>query len=89
MHDLRDSPWPQLGDPTLRMLRRVDRALRDLWEDPHVYYSYYRRAARPNELFFVYRAQDRRDLRERVARWQSERRREASESGEPPLEGME
>ncbi|MBW2541939.1 MAG: hypothetical protein JRF15_07610 [Deltaproteobacteria bacterium] len=37
----------------MRMLRWFRRTVDELWQDPQRYYSYFRRAPRPNELFFV------------------------------------
>lgn len=51
-----------LGEPTLRLLRRVRRVAGDLWRDPHLNYGYFRRATRPNELFLVADPRGRGDL---------------------------
>jgi LmbE family N-acetylglucosaminyl deacetylase len=74
MHDLRAAPRRQLGEATQRELRAARRLLRDLWRDPHDYYSYFRRAARPNELFFVVGVRDRDELRASFARWHADNR---------------
>jgi len=54
MHDLRRMPHRELGGPAFRVLERAKRALDELWRDPAGEHSYFRRAVRPNELFFVY-----------------------------------
>jgi LmbE family N-acetylglucosaminyl deacetylase len=59
MHDLRDAPRRLLGTPEHRFVLRVARSLADLIRDPVADHSYYRRAVRPNELFFVYGPGDR------------------------------
>jgi hypothetical protein len=64
MHDLRAPPRALQGDPTMRMLRRFRRTANEMWEDPHRYYSYFRRAPRPNELFFVVGPESRDALQE-------------------------
>jgi LmbE family N-acetylglucosaminyl deacetylase len=63
MHDLRTAPHRLFGGPTDRFIMRVGRSLADLVRDPVSDYSYYRRAVRPNELFFVYRPEDQDALR--------------------------
>jgi LmbE family N-acetylglucosaminyl deacetylase len=64
MHDLRAPPRAHRGDPTMRMLRWFRRTADEMWQDPHRYYSYFRRAPRPNELFFVVRPEGRAALRQ-------------------------
>jgi LmbE family N-acetylglucosaminyl deacetylase len=64
MHDLRTPLRAHRGDPTLRMLRWFRRTANEMWRDPHRYYSYYRRAPRPNELFFVIGPEGRAALQE-------------------------
>jgi LmbE family N-acetylglucosaminyl deacetylase len=64
MHDLRAPPRAELGDPTMRMLRWFRRTARQMWADPHRYYSYFRRGPRPNELFFVIAPRERDALAE-------------------------
>jgi len=63
MHDLRAPPLRLTGGPTTVLADR----LREAWElvrrDPFGDYSYFRRAVRPNELFFVYAPADRPALR--------------------------
>ena len=68
MHDLRPAPRRLYGGPTDRFLLRLGRAMTDLVRDPVSDYSYYRRAVRPNELFFVYRAEDQQALRRSIRR---------------------
>lgn len=68
MHDLRSPPRREPGEHTRRILARARRKVREYWNDPHSYYSYYRRAVRPNELFFVYRATDRDAIRAYLSR---------------------
>ena len=77
MHDLR--PAPRVSSVKASRAARVGavrRALRELWRYPADYYSYFRRATRPNELFFVYSTADRdaltADFRDR---WRSRSRR--------------
>ena len=53
MHDLRAAPRRQLGDETRRTIAKARRLAREFWADPYDYYSYFRRAVRPNELFVV------------------------------------
>jgi LmbE family N-acetylglucosaminyl deacetylase len=67
MHDLRSAPRLLVGGPADRLLSRLGRSLADLVRDPVSDYSYYRRAVRPNELFFVYRSEDQELLRRRTA----------------------
>jgi LmbE family N-acetylglucosaminyl deacetylase len=64
MHDLKEPPRRQLGEATMRGLRRIRRVVLELWRDLARYYSYYRRAARPNELFFAVEPEDRDALHE-------------------------
>ena len=66
MHDLRPPPERVLQGPTGALLRRTKRAVVELWRDPAQQYSYFRRAVRPNELFFVYDAADREALQQFV-----------------------
>jgi LmbE family N-acetylglucosaminyl deacetylase len=61
-HDLRAAPRRLLGAPADRFVLRFWRAVRDLVRDPVADYSYFRRAVRPNELFFVYTPPARRAL---------------------------
>jgi LmbE family N-acetylglucosaminyl deacetylase len=65
-HDLRAAPRRLTGGPTDRFLLRLERAVGDLVRDPVSDYSYYRRAVRPNELFFVYTAGQRSALRDAI-----------------------
>jgi LmbE family N-acetylglucosaminyl deacetylase len=58
MHDLRPPPHRLFGGPMDRFRVRLGRSIADLVRDPVSDYSYYRRAVRPNELFFVYRPED-------------------------------
>jgi LmbE family N-acetylglucosaminyl deacetylase len=62
MHDLRAAPQRSVGGPTGRFLRRLQWVLDEVTRDPLETYSYFRRAARPNELLFVYYPEDRSDL---------------------------
>lgn len=62
MHDLRAAPRRSVGGPTGRLLRRLQWAFDELIRDPFETYSYFRRAARPNELLFVYYPEDRSNL---------------------------
>jgi LmbE family N-acetylglucosaminyl deacetylase len=64
MHDLRAPSRAHQGDPTMRMLRWYRRTADEMWQDPHRYYSYFRRAPRPNELFFVVGPEGRAALQE-------------------------
>jgi LmbE family N-acetylglucosaminyl deacetylase len=68
MHDLRPAPERVLQGPTGALLHRIKRAVAELWRDPAQEYSYFRRAVRPNELFFVYDAADREALQQFVSR---------------------
>ena len=55
MHDLRMPPLRlDKGDPFEVLLRRLGQAFELVRRDPFGDYSYFRRAVRPNELFFVY-----------------------------------
>ena len=58
MHDLRPAPHRFVGGPTSRFLSRVAHSVRQVVADPLGTYSYFRRAARPNELFLVYGPDD-------------------------------
>jgi hypothetical protein len=62
MHDLRAAPRRLLGGPTDRFIERLRRSAEDVIRDPVSDYSYYRRAVRPNELFFVYAPAERQAL---------------------------
>jgi LmbE family N-acetylglucosaminyl deacetylase len=62
MHDLRPAPQPVAGGVTGRIFRRITEALADVARDPARELSYFRRAPRPNEIFFRYTADDRRRL---------------------------
>jgi LmbE family N-acetylglucosaminyl deacetylase len=68
MHDLRSAPRRFIGQPTMRFLDRLSVVAAELWREPFGTYSYYRRAVRPNELFFVYSAADHQSLRAYVER---------------------
>jgi LmbE family N-acetylglucosaminyl deacetylase len=60
MHDLRAAPRAVTAeDPAGRFLQMASNALREIRRNPLGTYSYYRRAVRTNELFFVYRFSDR------------------------------
>jgi LmbE family N-acetylglucosaminyl deacetylase len=61
-HDLRPPPRRLLGGPGDRFWHRVGQGVGDLVRDPVSDYSYYRRAIRPNEVFFVYGPAERRVL---------------------------
>lgn len=54
MHDLRAAPARVDSGPTGVLLQRLGQALRLVQRDPVGDYTYFRRAVRPNELFFVY-----------------------------------
>jgi hypothetical protein len=56
-----------LQGPTGALLHRIKRAVAELWRDPAQEYSYFRRAVRPNELFFVYDEADREALQQFVS----------------------
>jgi len=62
MHDLRPAPRVFVEQRIGAFLHRVQLALADLRHEPFGTYSYYRRAVRPNELFFVYSPADREAL---------------------------
>jgi LmbE family N-acetylglucosaminyl deacetylase len=67
MHDLRAAPRAITGDdPFVRFAGQLMSALGDLRSNPFDTYSYYRRAVRTNELFFVYRPSDRSGLEHRT-----------------------
>jgi LmbE family N-acetylglucosaminyl deacetylase len=68
MHDLRSAPRRFVGQPTMRFFERLSVVASELWREPFGTYSYYRRAVRPNELFFVYSAADHQTLRAYVER---------------------
>lgn len=68
MHDLRAAPRRLTGGPVDRFLLRLRLAVTGLVRDPVSDYSYYRRAVRPNELFFVYGPADRASLLSYLAR---------------------
>jgi len=60
MHDLRAAPRMVMGqDPLERFVHRLTATLDSLRRNPLETYSYYRRAVRENELFFVYRPDQR------------------------------
>lgn len=60
MHDLRAAPRVVIGqDPLERFLHRVAAVVDNLRRNPLDTYSYYRRAVRENELFFVYKPEER------------------------------
>lgn len=63
MHDLRAAPHRFYGGPTYRFLSRLHWAAEDVVADPLGTYSYFRRAVRPNEIFFVYEPAERHLLR--------------------------
>jgi hypothetical protein len=58
MHDLRPIPRRRSSGPRERTLERLSKLSRELWQDPVDSYNYYRRALRPNELFFTYTSAD-------------------------------
>jgi len=60
MHDLRGPPLRLTGGPFDVLLDRLKDAYGAVKRDPLGDYSYFRRAARPNELFFVYPPGERR-----------------------------
>lgn len=68
MHDLRAGPRVVAGGPAGRFVRRLGALFSGLRSDPLSTYSYFRRAVRPNELFFVYLPEDRAGLAEYAAR---------------------
>jgi len=60
MHDLRAAPLRlNTGAPFGVLLERLRQAAESVRQDPFGDYSYFRRAVRPNELFFVYPASQR------------------------------
>ncbi|HUG04223.1 MAG TPA: PIG-L family deacetylase [Steroidobacteraceae bacterium] len=59
MHDLRAPPRRLTGGPAGIFAGRLREAFRLVRRDPVGDYSYFRRAVRPNELFFVYRPGER------------------------------
>jgi LmbE family N-acetylglucosaminyl deacetylase len=63
MHDLRAPPRRLTGGPAGIFAGRLYEAFRLVQRDPVGDYSYFRRAVRPNELFFVYRPGQRDALR--------------------------
>ena len=64
MHDLRPAPRRVTAGPVATFLNRIASMAAELWRDPVLEYSYYRRAVRPNELFFVYESSDVKTLRQ-------------------------
>jgi len=67
MHDLRPAPRAVTGlDPVNRFLDLAGDAIRNLWRNPLGTYSYYRRAIRENELFFVYQPDERSNISRQV-----------------------
>ena len=67
MHDLRAPPSRVDGGPTGVLLQRIGEGARIVRRDPFGDYTYFRRAVRPNELFFSYRPQARPSVDEAVA----------------------
>jgi LmbE family N-acetylglucosaminyl deacetylase len=63
MHDLRAPPRRLTGGPAGILAGRLREAFALVRRDPVGDYSYFRRAVRPNELFFVYRPDERDALR--------------------------
>jgi hypothetical protein len=63
MHDLRGPPLRLTGGPFRTFGDRLHQGFQLIRRDPFGDYSYFRRAVRPNELFFVYRPRDRDALR--------------------------
>lgn len=60
MHDLRAAPRMVMGQgPVERFFHRLTATVDNLRRNPLDTYSYYRRAVRENELFFVYRPEER------------------------------
>ncbi len=59
MHDLRYAPQQFYGGPMNRFFSRMRWAIGQVVADPLGTYSYFRRAVRPNELFFVYEPEER------------------------------
>ena len=73
MHDLRAAPDRFVGGPSERFLSRIKWAAKDVVADPLGTYSYFRRAIRPNELFFVYEPAERELLKSLIAKkWGSQ-----------------
>jgi len=66
MHDLRAAPDRFVGGPTERFVSRIRWAAKEVVADPLGTYSYFRRAIRPNELFFVYEPAERDLLRSSI-----------------------
>jgi LmbE family N-acetylglucosaminyl deacetylase len=66
MHDLRPPPEPVLHGPARMILQRLKGALADVARDPARELSYFRRAPRPNELFFAHPSEDRARLQELI-----------------------
>ncbi|MEX2150303.1 MAG: PIG-L family deacetylase [Steroidobacteraceae bacterium] len=64
MHDLRAPPRRLTGGPAGIFVGRLREAFRLVRRDPVGDYSYFRRAVRPNELYFVYRPGQRGALRD-------------------------
>jgi LmbE family N-acetylglucosaminyl deacetylase len=62
MHDLRAAPERLTGGPAAILAGRLRQAVDLVRRDPVGDYSYFRRAVRPNELFFVYGPGDRHAL---------------------------
>lgn len=62
-HDLGPAPQPLVGGTSARAVRRLGGMVGDVLRDPFEAYGYFRRAARPNELFLVYGPRDREGLR--------------------------
>jgi LmbE family N-acetylglucosaminyl deacetylase len=69
MHDLRAAPMRlDTGAPAAVLVQRLKQAFELVRRDPFGDYSYFRRAVRPNELFFVYSPEARPTAAEAV-RW--------------------
>ncbi len=68
MHDLRAAPRPQGSGPIGRFTSRLLQFAFELWSDPTESYSYFRRATRPNEVFFTYPIDQREHLRDFATR---------------------
>jgi LmbE family N-acetylglucosaminyl deacetylase len=66
-HDLRASPRYASSSPIRRLAGELGRTIQELWRDPTDTYSYFRRAARPNELFLVFAAEDVPRLRSEIS----------------------
>jgi LmbE family N-acetylglucosaminyl deacetylase len=73
-HDLRGAPRRLLGGPADRFAMRASQSITELVRDPVADYSYFRRAVRPNELFFVYTSEDRKSLAAALAAYRRTRR---------------